>query len=253
VNLIAVNLGNSRTVFGFFRDRDPVLTLSLRTPKGSSAFQFDPELVDALGSEKAGTPAYLISTVPALTPSIVRHILETSELETEVLEYSEGLGIRTCYREPRTLGMDRVMNAVYVKRLVKEDSIVVDVGTAATVDAVSAGGEMLGGAIFPGPFASMYGLTQTAAQLREIDLERPKGALGCSTEECIRAGILVGMEGAVAHLIRTMTKELGWKSPKVLFTGGGSGVFQEVFPEATFDKDLTVKGICEAVLALHGQ
>jgi type III pantothenate kinase len=250
VNLVAVNLGNTRTRFGFFRGPKPVTTFSLATPK-DRLFRMPDELEVALRLEKPGTPAALVSTVPALVPSVVEAIRAVSGLSVEVLEYSESLRIRTCYPEPRTLGMDRVMKAAYVREALRKDSIVVDVGTAATVDAIMSDGEMRGGAILPGPLASMYGLARTAAQLSEIDMKRPRGALGCSTDECIRAGVLFGLEGALRHLIEVMTDELRWKDSALLFTGGGSGTFRESFPEAEFDPDLTLKGIYWAVRNLR--
>ena len=92
---------------------------------------------------------------------------------------------------PREVGSDRVVNALAAHTLFEGPVVVVDVDTATTVDAVSARGELLGGAIAPGIDISVDALAERAAALRKIEVVRPKGALGKNTVAALQAGIVI--------------------------------------------------------------
>jgi type III pantothenate kinase len=109
---------------------------------------------------------------------------------------------------PKEVGTDRVVNALAAVELFGGPCIVVDFGTATTFDAVSAKGEYLGGAIAPGIEISVEALGARGAQLRRVELARPRSVIGRNTVEALQAGILYGFAGQVDGVVTRMSAEI---------------------------------------------
>ena len=112
------------------------------------------------------------------------------------------------YDNPQEVGADRVVNSVAGFEKYGGPCIVVDFGTATTFDAVSARGEYLGGAIAPGIEISVEALGMRGAQLRKIELARPRSIIGKNTVECMQSGILYGFAGQIDGVVNRMADEL---------------------------------------------
>jgi type III pantothenate kinase len=156
-----------------------------------------------------------------------------------------GPGLRTGmpirYDNPREIGPDRLVNAVAGYDRAGGAVVIVDFGTAVTHDVVSAGGEYLGGVIFPGIEISLEALAERAAALPRIDLEPPRALIGKTTVDAIRAGTLYGFAGMVDGIIDRLHAELG--EFRTLATGGLAGA---VVPHCrTIDE-------ADDLLTLHG-
>jgi len=133
----------------------------------------------------------------------------------------DNAGIQILYRDPGKLGADRIANALYVKHFLSQNTVVADVGTAVTVDAVGADGTFYGGAIFPGPQTAIVSLSEMTSLLPRISLEAdPVGPLGRDTETCLRSGVLWSTAMAVEALAKAQADFLGWKNYRLLLTGG---------------------------------
>lgn len=154
--------------------------------------------------------------------------------------------------EPHRVGIDRLAAAAaagLVKRAARP-AIIVDCGTAATVDIVAADGAFLGGAILPGPALMTRALAEGTSRLPEVAaLER--GAVpampGRSTQEAIAAGIGWGMRGAIARLVEEARRSLGPEGdPEIILTGGWRGAVREAVPHARELPDLVLAGIALA-------
>ena len=113
------------------------------------------------------------------------------------------------YDNPHEIGPDRLVNAVAGYEKVGGPCVVVDFGTAVTYDVVSAGGEYLGGIIFPGVEISMEALTERAAALPKIELGTPRALIGKTTIDAIRAGTVYGYAGMVDGILARLREELG--------------------------------------------
>jgi type III pantothenate kinase len=124
------------------------------------------------------------------------------------------------YDNPKEVGADRIADAVGAYDLYGGPCIVVDMGTATTVEAISEKGEYLGGAITPGVSISLEALYQQAAALRRVELVEPRSVIGRSTVESIESGTLYGFAGLVDGLARRFMAELG--EATVVATGGFS-------------------------------
>jgi type III pantothenate kinase len=159
--------------------------------------------------------------------------------------------------EPSRVGIDRVAAAAAVAfaKDAGRPAIVIDCGTATTVDIVSADGRFLGGAILPGPGLLARALAEGTSRLPAVaDLDT--GALppmpGKNTQQAIAAGIGFGMRGAVARLVAEGAAAVGGE-PQLFLTGGSRGIVRDVVPGATEIPDLVLHGIALAAGRLQSR
>jgi type III pantothenate kinase len=158
------------------------------------------------------------STVPRLT-AVLRTLAERYlSVAPVVLEPGTRSGVPILYDNPRQVGPDRIANALAAYERYGGPAIMVDFGTATTVDAVSAKGEYLGGAILPGIEISLDALFARAAALSWVELVKPRRVIGKSTAESVQSGVLYGFAAAVDGLVRRFEAELG--PCTVVSTGG---------------------------------
>jgi len=120
---------------------------------------------------------------------------------------------------PKEVGSDRIMNTLAVHHLYRGPAVVVDFGTSTNFDVVSARGEFLGGALAPGIEISMDALAARGAQLRRVELAKPRSVIGKNTVEALQSGILYGFAGQVDGLVTLIRAELG-EPTTVVATGG---------------------------------
>ncbi|MBI3252041.1 MAG: type III pantothenate kinase [Candidatus Omnitrophica bacterium] len=123
------------------------------------------------------------------------------------------------YKNPRQVGVDRLLNALAAHRRFKKECIVVDFGTAITFDVVSKKGEYLGGVIAPGIEISLEALFQKTALLPRTRLKHPRNAIGKDTAESIRVGCSVGIGGLCDRVIETISRRHRLR-PAIIATGG---------------------------------
>jgi type III pantothenate kinase len=186
--------------------------------------------------------AVVCSVVPWMTEKWVQ-LLKKLTKKVFVLKYREELGIEVNYVEPKKLGTDRIANALYVRDWVGEDSIVVDIGTAITVDAISGEGRFMGGAILPGILSSLDCLVREAAQLTETKPLLWGKPPGRSTRECIAYGLLWGTVGAVEEITKRLKQSLNWRKTKLILTGGGSSLLYPLLEDWEWNPTVTLCGL----------
>lgn len=242
--LMTVDIGNSDTVVGMFHGvalRGFWRLTSGRMTADEVALQLEGLTRGLRVRGPAG--AVLCSVVPALTPAwadALERWCGRAPLEVGAAT-ARSLPIR--YHDPSAVGADRIANAIAARDLYGTPAIVVDLGTATTFDCVSKSGEYLGGAIAPGVGTSAEELFRRAARIPRVDLRRPLRALGRTTEESLRAGVLWGAAGQVDALVHRLVREMKGK-PQVIATGGWAKV---VAPECAtvqvVDEALTLKGM----------
>ena len=159
---------------------------------------------------------------------------------------------------PERVGVDRVLKAVAANRLrASGDSVlIVDSGTALTVDAISSQGVFLGGAICPGLRLGARALHQYTALLPEVTRreleERVPAACGKNTVDALRSGLFWGHVGTVREVVKRMAAELGTPSPLFLLTGGSGPLLAPHFPEARFEQALSLQGIAATFWRKNG-
>lgn len=221
--ILAVDVGNTNTVIGLVDGGAIRLRWRIVSDAGRTADEHGMVLRQLCAQSGVDTGeisgAIVCSVVPALTASFVAMLKAVLDVEPVIVGPDLDLGIVIDYRDPREVGPDRLANAVGALDLVRGASIVVDFGTATTFDVVSADGHYLGGAIAPGLLTSAETLFRKAALLHGVALDAPEAAIGRSTEESLRSGILLGTAGQVEEIVRRIVAEWGVK-PTVVATGG---------------------------------
>ncbi len=183
----------------------------------------------------------LVSVVPAWTLA-VRDIvggLGWSLLEADATT----IPIEVDLAHPERVGADRLLGAWTARELFGAPVIVIDVGTATTIDVVDAGGMFVGGAILPGPRLAIRALGSTAL-LPGVAAKVPERAIGRDTVEAIQSGVVLGHLAAVAGLVALMTAELsGSVEPTVILTGGGSTALGSIDSVHRVEPDLLLRGL----------
>jgi type III pantothenate kinase len=224
--LLVVDVGNTQTHFGTFAGDELVEHWRFATVRDSTADELGARLralLELRGVGLADLDASIVSsTVPQLEPEWLA--MARRYLSHAMLAVGPGLrtGMPIRIDTPRELGADRLVNAVAVYARVGGPAISVDFGTAVNFDVVSAAGEYLGGVIAPGVEVSLEALTERGAKLPKIDLAPPRSAIGKSTVEAIRSGVIFGYAGQVDGIVGRLLGELG-EDADVVATGGLAG------------------------------
>jgi len=242
--LLTIDVGNTNTVLGAF-DAD-VLTDSwrIKTDSRSTADEMRLTFRGLLADQPPLTGIALCSTVPAVLHEMrlmFDHYFPS--VPTVIVEPGIKTGVSVLTDNPREVGADRIVNTLAVYERYGGPAIVVDFGTSTNLDVVSGRGDFLGGALAPGIQISLDALAARAAQLRKVELVRPRSAIGRNTVEALQSGALYGFAGQVDGLVRRITEELG-EVAAVVATGGLAGI---VVPESRtitdHDPDLTLHGL----------
>jgi type III pantothenate kinase len=245
--LLAVDVGNTQTVFGVFEDGSLARHWRVATEAERTADEIA-ALVDRLlelhGLELEQIDGVcLSSTVPAL----VREYEAFAEryLEAGLLVVGPGVktGVPILYDNPHEVGPDRIVNSVAARELYGAPCIVVDFGTSTNFDAVSSKGEYVGGVLAPGIEISMEALFSRAARLVKVDFVEPPAVIGKTTIGGLQSGLVYGFAGQVDGIVERMRAELGAEA-RVIATGG---LAELIAPHSLtieqVDPDLTLKGL----------
>ncbi|MEA2932970.1 MAG: type pantothenate kinase [Actinomycetota bacterium] len=220
--LLAIDAGNTQTVLGLYDGEELVDTWRIATNAERTSDEHVLLVIQFLSQRGGGlgdlTGLVLSSTVPRLTAVLREMASRYLDLPAVVLEPGTRSGMPILYDNPRQVGPDRIANAVGAFALYGGPTVVVDFGTATTIDATSAAGEYLGGAILPGIEISLDALFDRAAALSWVELVPPRRVIGKNTPESIQSGVLFGFAAAVDGLCRRFEAELG--TCMIVSTGG---------------------------------
>lgn len=222
--LLAIDVGNTNTVLGVFDGKVLVRSWRVKTdPRNTSDelwLQFG-----ALVAEYVLTGLAVCSTVPASLREM-RTMINSyfPDIRTTIVEPGIKTGVPLLVDNPKEIGADRIVNTMAAHTLYPHGpAIVVDFGTSTNLDVVSAKGEFLGGAIAPGIEISVDALASRAAQLRKVELVRPRSAIGKNTVEALQSGTIFGFAGQVDALVHRISAELRESQEgklSVIATGG---------------------------------
>jgi type III pantothenate kinase len=249
--LFAIDIGNTNIVLGVFDGTKVLHSWRLTTVRERTGDELG-LLVEGLFSSarvdpKTITGVILASVVPPLTGPAIDMVQRSFGIKALVVDHTLKLGMPILYETPADVGADRIVNgiAAYEKygRAGQHPLVVVDFGTATTLDAISGKGEYLGGAICPGVTISADALFQRAARLPKIDVRKPATVIGRTTIGAMESGLFWGYVDMVEGLVRRMSAELGG-DVKCVATGGLAPV---IAPETALihhvDPDLTLDGL----------
>lgn len=252
--LLVVDIGNSRTKFGLFRDWQDEASGILPRCDELFVVAADDEQFPWSALQSAMGDAAPVSLIAAVNPPVLERLLESwprpTWPEPRFLANNIGLPIVNQTVYPDRVGTDRLLKAVAgnVLRPAGQPLILIDSGTATTVDWVTSEGAFAGGAILPGLGLSSRALHEHTAQLPLIEPESfqttQPAVIGTETRGALQSGLYWGHIGAVRELIQRMTDAHPGETPTVLVTGGaGELVARELGSGASFHRDLTLQGL----------
>jgi type III pantothenate kinase len=242
--LLAVDVGNTQTVLGLFEGDRLFHAWRVKTDARSTA---DEIMLTFRGLLQGSPPVdgiALCSTVPAVLREMRTMLARYYDgVPTVIVEPGTKTGVPVLTDHPKEVGADRIVNTLAAHHLFGGPSIVVDFGTSTNLDVVSERGEFLGGALAAGIEISIDALAARAAQLRRVELVRPRSVIGKNTVESLQSGALYGFAGQVDGLVRRIVKETG-PVTAVIATGGLAPI---VVPESetvtNYEPELTLIGL----------
>ena len=245
--LLTIDVGNTNTVLGLFDGAELIKSWRVKTDPRSTSDEMSLQ-IDALVSGYTVTGLSICSTVPATLRELRTMIASYySDIATTIVEPGTKTGVPLLVDNPKEIGADRIVNTLAAHTLFGGPAIVVDFGTSTNLDVVSPKGEFLGGALAPGIEISVDALASRAAQLRKVELIRPKNAIGKNTVEALQSGTIFGFAGQVDCLVEKITAELAEsydEAPTVIATGGLAPLVIDVSTTIDeYEPDLTLIGL----------
>lgn len=235
--LLAVDIGNTSTKFGFYEGATLVQRLNFPTVRGQNADEILPTFQQSLHA------VIISSVVPELNDAYREFSKNRFNLNAVFVDNSFDFRLKIKYHPPENLGIDRIVAAFAAVEKYGEPTIVCDFGTATTIDAVNSKREFLGGVIAPGMNLLSESLFLKTSKLPQIEIKNPESVIGNSTVKSIESGIYFGYIGLVDGIIERMIFELG-ETPKIVATGGFAQLIAETSARIEIaDDDLMLEGL----------
>ena len=242
--LLAVDVGNTNTVLGLFTGDELVRSWRITTHARATGDEMALTFRGLLDEQPEITGLALCSTVPSVLHEL-RPMLSSffHEIPVVIVEPGTKTGVPILTDNPKEVGADRIVNTLAAHQQFGGPCIVVDFGTSTNLDVVSAQGEFLGGALAPGIDISPEALSTKAAQLRKVEVARPRSPIGKNTVEALQSGAVFGFAGQVDGLVDRIIEEIGPVTAVVATGGLASVVIGESETITHHDPHLTLTGL----------
>ena len=245
--LLAIDIGNTNLVIGCIHDDKILFKARIATDSIRTSDQYGVEIknmLEAYGVKRSDIDDCIISSVvPPVFNSVRTGVIKIIGKQPMVVGPGLKTGLNIHVDVPSQVGSDRIVIAVAALAEYKAPLLLMDLGTATTIEAVEPDNVYMGGVIIPGVRVSLDALTSRAAQLPGISLDRPKQVIGKNTVDCMRSGMMFGTAAMIDGLVERMEEELGHRCT-LIATGG---LAQFIAPlckrEIILDKDLLLKGL----------
>ncbi|MDP3856039.1 type III pantothenate kinase [Phenylobacterium sp.] len=247
--LLAIEQGNTNTLFAVHDGETWIAQWRAATDPSRTADEYAvwlSQLLNMAGLQFGVLDAAIISSVVPQSIFNLRNLARRYlHVEPLVIGENAELGIEVRIHKPSEAGADRLVNAIGAHIVYPGDLIVIDSGTATTLDVVEADGGLEGCAIAPGINLSMEALHTAAAKLPRIAIQRPGHVIGKDTVESMQAGVFWGYIALIEGLVARIKAEWG-KPMTVIGTGGVASLFHGATSAIDhFDPDLTIRGLLE--------
>ena len=240
--LLAIDIGNTNLVIGCIENDQILFKARIATDRLRTSDQYGVEIknmLEAYGVQIRDIDDCIISSV---VPPVFNSV-KTGVIKIMVVGPGLKTGLNIHVDVPSQVGSDRIVIAVAALAEYKAPLILMDLGTATTIEVVEPENTYLGGVIIPGVKVSLDALTSRAAQLPGISLDKPRQVIGKNTVDCMRSGMIYGTASMIDGLIDRMEEELG--HPSTLVATGGMAQF--ITPlckhRIILEKDLLLKGL----------
>jgi type III pantothenate kinase len=248
--LLVIDVGNTNTVLGLYDGDKLVHDWRIRTEIDHTIDEYGVLILNLyqtsrmkINEIKAVSAIIISCVVPPMLNILEPLCIKYFNLKPLIVGPGIKTGMPIFYDNPKEVGADRIVNAVAAYDKYKQDSIIVDFGTATTFDYVSKKGEYMGGCIAPGIVISSEALFERASKLPRVEFSRPKTVITKDTVSAMQAGIMFGYAGLVDGIVGRMKAEVK-SEPLVIATGGlAKVVASETKSIDKIEEMLTLEGL----------
>ena len=245
--LLVIDVGNTNTVLGVFKDTNLLAQWRLTTNRAQTADEYGILIRNLFSLEGIQADHISAIMVASVVPPLNMLLEEMAEKYFHLKAFFLGPGIRTGmaihYDNPQEVGADRIANGVAAFEKYGGPCVIVDFGTAITFDAVSEKGEYLGGVIAPGIGISSEALFQRAARLPRVEIREPQQVIGTNTVGSMQSGLFYGAVGLVDGILDRLCPAMG-KKTKVIATGGQASLIASASKyKPPVEPSLTLEGL----------
>lgn len=245
--LLAIDIGNTNIVIGIIQNDEILFKARIATDRLRTSDQYGVEIrnmLEAFNIRMSDITDCIIASVgPPVFNSVYTGVLKMTGKQPLVVGPGLKTGLNIHVDIPSQVGSDRIVAAVAALAEYKAPLVLIDMGTATTIEVVEPENVYMGGVIFPGVMVSLDSLTSRAAQLPGISLDKPKNIIGKNTVDCMRSGMMYGTAAMLDGMIDRIAEELGHQST-IVATGG---MAQFITPlcrhEIILEKELLLKGL----------
>ena len=235
--MVAVfDIGNTNIHIGLYKDRVLSRRFSLRTRK-----KLPHSSIKRIVKDDRLEGVVVVSVVPDLAKQLV-NVCRVQKIAPIVVSSKLRCGLKYTYRDPATLGADRIAVVVGALSRYRRNVIVIDAGTAITIDVAKRGGYHLGGIILPGMHMFSELMHKKTSQLPQVRVIKPKNLVGRSTKECIQSGIFNGTMAMIQGLIQNIKIQARGDYYCVATGGSGKLIAGQVREVDVYDENLCMYG-----------
>ncbi len=251
--ILALDIGNSQIYGGLFQDGKIKLRFRKTSTSGASSDEIGVFLRSVLKENSFDASeikkVVACSVVPDVVHSVRNAVKKYFNVNPFFLEPGVKTGLKIKYKNPLEVGADRIANSIAaVHEFPQRNLIIIDLGTATTICAVSKEQEYLGGVIIAGMKISMEALETKTAKLPTVEIIPCETVLGKSTIESIQSGLYFGHRAQMHWISKTISQEcFGNDKPFVIGTGGFSSLFEKAELFDSLQPDLVLKGLYQAL------
>ncbi len=237
-----IDVGNTSVASAFFNKDEIVTPLRESTSRFSTLASVAQLISDVHGRSGRQSEEIVVCIGVASIRELFEEYSQTSPVPVHFVSGNNLAGAQVSYETPETLGPDRIANAIAATHLYTQPTLVIDCGTAITVDLIDGNGVFDGGLIAPGVQTSLNALTHYAPSLPHVDLVAPRNLIASNTIECIQSGVIFGAAAMIDSVINRVQKFN--PTIEVVLTGGHSRLLEPVLESSiVLDEWLTLKGL----------
>jgi type III pantothenate kinase len=246
--LLVIDVGNTNTVMGIYRQKVLLKDWRIRTEHKTTEDEFNVIVTSLFANGDIDAAAIERTIISCVVPPMVT-ILDSFCRKylghaPQWVDAHSSTRMPILIHNPSELGADRIVNSVAAYHKYRQSLIIIDFGTATTFDLVSEKGEYLGGAISPGIMIASEALFREASKLPRVEIfERPENVVGKDTAGSIKSGIIFGYAGLVDGIVARMKAQME-TVPMVLATGGLASLMADVaYSIEKVESALTLEGL----------
>ncbi len=245
--LLAIDIGNTNLVIGCMEKDEILFKARIATDRTRTSDQYGVEIknmLEAYGVRVSDIDDCIISSVvPPVFHSVRTGVIKIIGKQPMVVGPGLKTGLNIHVDVPSQVGSDRIVVAVAALAEYSAPLILMDLGTATTMDVVVPDNIYMGGVILPGVKVALEALTSRAAQLPGISLDKPRNVIGKNTVDCMRSGMMYGTAASIDGLVERIEEELGHRCTLIATGGMAQFITPLCKREIILEKDLLLKGL----------